>query len=81
MVVLRKSFPQKANLQPAAELGVTKGKNFKATASETSQKHKLHSLKHECFWAFRFGEFCFLSKLENECFFVLRFGKYELRSN
>jgi hypothetical protein len=40
VVLLRKSIPQKTNLQPAAELNVTKGKNFKATASETSQKQK-----------------------------------------
>ena len=68
MVLLRKSFPQKANLQTAAELGVTKGKKFKATASEIPQKQKLYSLKNECFWFFRFGEFGFLSKLKNECF-------------
>jgi hypothetical protein len=29
VVLLRKSFPQKTNLQPAAELNVTKGKKFK----------------------------------------------------
>ncbi len=49
MVLLRKSFPQKTNLQTAAELGVTKGKKFKATASETSKKQKLYFLKNECF--------------------------------
>jgi hypothetical protein len=41
VVLLRKRFPQKTNLQPAAELNVTKGKKFKATASEASQKQKL----------------------------------------
>jgi hypothetical protein len=30
VVLLRKSFPQKTNLQPAAELNVTKGKKFKS---------------------------------------------------
>jgi hypothetical protein len=55
VVLLRKSFPQKTNLQPAAELGVTKGKKFKATASETSKKQKRFSLKNECFWVSRFG--------------------------
>jgi hypothetical protein len=38
VVLLRKSIPQKTNLQPAAELNVTKGKKLKATASETPQK-------------------------------------------
>jgi hypothetical protein len=42
VVLLRKSFPQKANLQTAAELNVTNGKKFKATASEISQKQKLY---------------------------------------
>jgi len=36
VVLLRKSIPQKTNLQTAAELGVTEGKNLKATASEAS---------------------------------------------
>jgi hypothetical protein len=49
VVLLRKSFPQKANLLTAAELGVTKGKKFKATASETPQKQKRYFLKNECF--------------------------------
>jgi hypothetical protein len=30
VVLLRKSFPQKTNLQPAADLNVTKGKKFKS---------------------------------------------------
>jgi len=38
--LLRKFLSQKYNLKPAAELNVTKGKKFKATASETSQKAK-----------------------------------------
>ena len=68
MVLLRKSFPQKANLQTAAELGVTKGKNSKATAAETSKMQKHYYFKNECSWVFCFGEFGFLSKLKNECF-------------
>jgi hypothetical protein len=68
-------------LQSAGERNVTKGKKFKATASETPQKRKRYFLKNECFWVFRFGESCFLGMLKNECFFVSRFGKYELRSN
>jgi len=55
VVLLRKSIPQNHNLKAAAELNVTKGKNFKATASETPQKQKLYSLKNECFWCSRFG--------------------------
>jgi hypothetical protein len=42
-------------LQFAGERNVTKGKKFKATASETSQKQKLYFLKNECFWVFRLG--------------------------
>jgi len=42
-------------LQTAAELRVTKGKKFKATASETPKKQKLYCLKNECFWFLRFG--------------------------
>jgi hypothetical protein len=42
VVLLRKSIPQKTNLQPAAELNVTEGKKLKATASEISQKQKLY---------------------------------------
>jgi hypothetical protein len=49
VVLLRKRFPQKTNLQPAAELNVTEGKKLKATASETSQKQKRHFLKNDCF--------------------------------
>jgi hypothetical protein len=30
VVLLRKRFPQKTNLQTAAELGVTKGKKFES---------------------------------------------------
>jgi hypothetical protein len=55
VVLLRKRFPQKNNLQTAAELNVTKVKSLKTTASETSQKQKLYFLKNECFWFFRFG--------------------------
>jgi len=55
MVLLRKSIPQKRNLKAAAELNVTKGKKFKATASEIPQKQNLYFLKNECFWCFRFG--------------------------
>ena len=68
MVLLRKSIPQKTNLQPAAELNVTESKKLKATASETSQKQKLHFFKNECFCVCRFGKFCFLSKFKNEFF-------------
>jgi hypothetical protein len=49
VVLLRKSNPQNHNLQTAVEHGVTKGKKFKATASETSQKRKLYYFKYECF--------------------------------
>jgi hypothetical protein len=55
VVLLRKSFPQKTNLQPAAELNVTVSKILKASAPETSQKQKRYSLKNECFWFLRFG--------------------------
>jgi hypothetical protein len=41
VVLLRKSIPQKYNLKAAAELNVTEGKNFKATASEASEKQKM----------------------------------------
>jgi hypothetical protein len=43
------------HLQSAGERNVTKGKKFKATASETPQKQKLYFLKNECFRFFRFG--------------------------
>jgi hypothetical protein len=46
---------QKHYLKTTGYRNVTKGKKFKATASETSQKQKLHYLKNECFWFFRFG--------------------------
>ncbi len=68
MVLLRKSIPQNHNLKTAAELSVTEGKNFKATASEASQKQKRYFLKNKCFWFSRFGEFRFLNKLKNEYF-------------
>jgi len=55
MVLLRKSIPLNHNLKTAAELGVTKGKKLKATASETPQKQKLYFLKNEYFWLIRFG--------------------------
>jgi len=42
-------------LQSAGERNVTKGKKFKATASETPQKQKRYFLKNEFFWVFRFG--------------------------
>jgi hypothetical protein len=61
-------------LQSAGERNVTEGKNFKATASEASQKQKRYFLKNKCFWFSRFGEFRFHSKLKNESFFVLCFG-------
>jgi len=36
-------------LQFVGERNVTKGKKFKATASERAQKQKLYYLKYECF--------------------------------
>jgi hypothetical protein len=49
VVLLRKSIPQNRNLKAAAELNVTNGKKFKASASETSQNQKHYYLKNECF--------------------------------
>jgi hypothetical protein len=40
VVLLRKSFPQKANLLTAAELGVTKGKKFKSVRFGNIEKAK-----------------------------------------
>jgi hypothetical protein len=61
VVLLRKSIPQKTNLQTAAELSVTKGKKFKATASEASQKQKRYFLKNECFGFSASARFVFLA--------------------
>jgi hypothetical protein len=61
VVLLRKSFPQKTNLQPAAELNVTEGKKLKATASEISQKQKLYFLKNVCFWFYVSASLVFLA--------------------
>jgi hypothetical protein len=40
VVLLRKSFPQKTNLQPAAELNVTNGKKFKSFRFGNIEKAK-----------------------------------------
>jgi hypothetical protein len=61
VVLLRKSIPQKTNLQTAAELGVTEGKKLKATASEASQKQKRYFLSMNVFGFYASANSVFLA--------------------
>jgi hypothetical protein len=65
VVLLRKSFPQKTNLQTAAELSVTWGLVFCLCNPEGSQKQNRKILKNESFRLLRFGKFVRYSGLKN----------------